>query len=345
MQQHRVLITAVGGNIGQGIVKALRATKRNFYIVGIDMEPLSAGFSLVESYYVTPRTGAPSFKVEIEKIIKKEMIEAIYVCSPTELEFFSNYKEEMENKNDMTIFVNPIEVVRVASDKLRTVDFLKGKNFDYPKTVIATDEGGLRELISLYGFPLIAKPRKGFTSKNVFIINSYEEIIASRTLVNDLIIQRYIPDSMSEYTASVVSGRDKKAKATIILHRILNQGTTYRTELFQEHMITKQIIDIANELGVVGVCNLQFKIFEGKVYVFEINPRFSGTVGIRYLYGFNDAEMVFDHFRLGLDIKQPQLKQGVVLRYWNEIYISGATFETLHSGKALHTRIHPFPVK
>lgn len=336
MSAHRVLITGIGGNIGQGIVKSLRAANRIYYIVGIDMEFLSAGFSLVDAYYRTPRTGDPAFAKELEKVVRGEKLEAIYVCSPSELEFFSINKEKLEKKLEVAIFVNPINVVRIGSDKLKTADFLRGAKFPYPETVLATDKKGLDEMIGEYGFPLIMKPRLGFTSKNVFLVDSREKIIALETLFPDMIIQRYLPDPRSEFTATTISGDDKRVRASIVLHRDLIQGTTYRTELMQDDNITRQVTDIVNALGAVGSCNLQFRLLNGKVLVFEINPRLSGTCGIRYLYGFNDAEMLFEMFKLGVNISQPKLHQAVVLRYWNEIFIAGATFKTLIDGSQLH---------
>jgi len=336
MTTHRVLITGIGGNIGQGILKSLRAAKRIYYIVGIDMEFLSAGFSLVDAYYRTPRTGDPAFAKELERIVRGEQLEAIYVCSPSELEFFSINKERLEKKLGLSIFVNPIDVVRIGSDKLKTATFLRDAKFPYPETVLATDKKGLNEIIGEYGFPLIMKPRLGFTSKNVFLVDSPEKIIALETLFPDMIVQRYLPDPRSEFTATTISGDDKKVRASIVLHRDLIQGTTYRTELVQDDNITGQVTDIVNALGAVGSCNLQFRLLNGKVLVFEINPRLSGTCGIRYLYGFNDAEMLFEMFKLGLNISQPKLHQAVVLRYWNEIVILGATFKTLIDGSQLH---------
>ena len=85
---HRVLVTAVGGNIGQGVVKALRSGSREYFIVGTDMEPRSAGFSFVDRPCVTPAAGAQGMVAELTAIIEAERIEAIYVCSPQELAFF-----------------------------------------------------------------------------------------------------------------------------------------------------------------------------------------------------------------------------------------------------------------
>jgi carbamoyl-phosphate synthase large subunit len=333
MKTHRVLVTAVGGNIGQGVIKALQAAKRPFYIVGIDMEHLSAGFCLADSYYQVPRTADPAFKRELEIIARNESLEAIYVCSPTELEFFSSCKEQLEQELGLTVFVNPVEIVRIGSDKLKTANFLREARLPSLRTVLATDEKGLDGIISELGFPLIVKPRAGFSSRNVFVLNSREEIRAASTLIPELVVQEYLPDSNSEYTAATLSGRDRKVRASIILHRDLIQGTTYRTELVEKKHLADQVARTVNALGAVGICNLQFRLVDETIFVFEVNPRFSGSCGIRYLYGFNEAEMVFELLRLGLEVQQPELHPAVVLRYWNEIFISGASFQTVRDGR------------
>lgn len=336
MTTRRVLITGIGGNVGQGVLKALRAGCESYHIVGIDMEPLSAGFSLVDSYYQTPRTGDPGFQKVFEVIVHNEAVEAVYVCSPSELEFFSSHKEEFAGKLGVTVFVNPLSVVRIGSDKLKTVEFLRDAGFCFPEAVAASDAEGIERLIAKHGFPVIAKPRMGFSSRNIFLVDSREKIRAAATLVPDLIVQRYLPDDQSEYTAATLSGTDQKVRALIVFRRDLIQGTTYRTELVKDPDFDCQVVRIVEALGAVGPCNLQFRIVDGRVYVFEINPRFSGTSGIRYLYGFNDCEMAFDLLHLKTEVRQPTLKKAVVLRYWNEICIPNAGFDDLREARAKH---------
>lgn len=336
MTSHRVLITGIGGNVGQGVLKALRASAMDFHVVGIDMEALSAGFSLVDRYYQTPRTGDPAFYISFEAIAREEALEAIYVCSPTELEFFAGHKAELEAELELSIFVNPTDVVSIGSDKLKTAEFLRESGFAYPETVLSTDAIGLERLIERYGFPMFAKPRVGFSSRNVFVINSLAELQAASALVPDLVVQRYLPDPQAEYTAATLSGSDKKVRAQIILRRDLLQGTTYRTELIEDKHLQEQVVQIVEALGAIGPCNLQFRVLDGTAYVFEINPRFSGTSGIRYLYGFNDCEMIFNLLHLKLEVQQPVLHKAVVLRYWNEICIPEASFQDLREKRMQH---------
>lgn len=333
---HRVLVTGVGGNIGQGIVKALRASRHPFRVIGIDMEPLSAGFSLVDRYEVVPRTSAPEFEAQFKEIAKWERPEAVYVCSPTELEYFSTHRERLEKECNLKIFVNPPEVCRIGSDKYETARFLKEHGFRYPLTALAEDEEEVRRLAEAKGFPLVMKPVDGFTSRHVYLVHSHEEIQAARRLVPQLVVQEHLPEDGGEYTAGTISGSDRNVRAHIVLRRDLLQGTTYRTELYRDARVEAELVRIVEALGAVGTCNVQFRLVGEEVVVFEINPRFSGTSGVRYLYGFNDPEMMYDLFCLGREIRQPVLKPAVVLRYWNEVCVPDADFRLLRNGGKPH---------
>jgi carbamoyl-phosphate synthase large subunit len=331
---HRVLVTAVGGNIGQGVVKALRSGTRRYWIGGSDMESRSAGFSLVDRAYVTPSAGDATLAERLIDIIKSDRIEAVYVCSPAELEFFSRARGTLEAAAGTRILVNPEEVIRIGQDKLETARFLERDGFPFPETVLASDDLAVDALVDRCGFPVIVKPRGGWTSANVFRLESRDAISAARRLVPDLVVQRYLPGADAEYTAGVVGSAAARSFAWIVLRRDLAQGTTYRTELVQDPAIGSQIVAMAQALGVEGACNFQLRVVDGWPFVFEINPRFSGTSGIRYLYGFNDPEMVFEHVCLGLPVQQPAVRPGVVLRYWNEVHLAGADFASLRNGAA-----------
>jgi carbamoyl-phosphate synthase large subunit len=329
---HRVLVTAVGGNIGQGVVKALRAGSREYFIVGTDMEPRSAGFSFVDRACVTLAAGAPGMSAALTAIVETERIEAIYVCSPQELTFFSAARVGLERATGARVLVNPEPVIRIGQDKFETARFLETHGFPCPETALADDGPAVDRLIERWGFPVIAKPRGGWTSVNVFTIPSRAALEAARVLVPDLVVQRYLPDATEEYTAGVVGSAAARRFAWIVLRRDLTQGTTYRTELVQDSAMGAQVVAMAQALGVEGACNFQFRIVDGLPFVYEINPRFSGTSGIRYLYGFNDPEMAFEHSCLGQPIVQPPVRPGVVMRYWNEVHVADAGFKSMRDG-------------
>jgi carbamoyl-phosphate synthase large subunit len=342
---HRVLVTAVGGNIGQGVIKALRSGCRDYFIAGTDMEPRSAGFSFVDRACVTPAAGADGMVAALTTIVETEGIEAIYVCSPHELEFFAKARHDLERATGTRVLVNPEPVIRIGQDKLETARFLETHGFPSPETASAEDEPAVDRLIERWGFPIIAKPRRGWTSVNVFTIRCRAALEAARVLVPDLVVQRYLPDATEEYTAGVVGSSAARRFAWIVLRRDLMQGTTYRTELAEDPAIGAQVVAMAQALGVEGACNFQLRLVDGQPFVFEINPRFSGTSGIRYLYGFNDPEMAFEQICLGQPIVQPPVRPGVVLRYWNEVHLPDAAFRSMGEGSPPTGKVVAMPLR
>ena len=62
-------------------------------------------------------------------------------------------------------------------------------------------------------------------------------------------------------------------------------------------------------------------ILEGRVRVFEINARFSGTTPLRALAGFREVEMCVRYLLNGEPPRQPQVKPITILRYWSEIVV------------------------
>jgi len=340
---HRVLVTAVGGNIGQGVVKALRAGSHDYFIVGTDMEPRSAGFSFVDRACVTAAAGAPGMAPALAAMLGSERIEAIFVCSPQELAFFGAARGDLERATGVRVLINPEPVIRIGQDKFETARFLATHGFPCPETALVDDGPAVDRLIERWGFPVIAKPRSGWTSVNVFAIRSRAALEAVRVLVPDLVVQQYLPEATGEYTAGVVGSASAHRFAWIVLRRDLTQGTTYRTELVQDETIGARIVAMAQALGVEGACNFQFRIVDAQPFVFEINPRFSGTSGIRYLYGFNDPEMAFEQACLGQPIVQPAVRPGLVMRYWNEVHVADVGFRSMGEGAPATGRVIALP--
>jgi len=293
------------------------------------MEPRSAGFWLVDRPLVLPPASSPELKPALVDAIRQHGIEAVFVCSPAELAFYLRERRAIEDNTGTKVLLNPDEVIRTGQDKLATTRFLERHGFPAPETCLADDGAAVDGLVTRWGLPVIGKPRRGASSVNVFRLESRAAIDAARTLVPELIVQRLLPDANSELTVGVVGSAQAGSFAWIALRRDLLQGTTYRTELNQEPAVGALVTAMAQALGVEGACNFQLRLVDGQPFVFEINPRFSGTCGIRYLYGFNDPDMAFAQACLGLPATQPVLRPGVVMRYWNEVHVPGATFDSV----------------
>jgi carbamoyl-phosphate synthase large subunit len=73
------------------------------------------------------------------------------------------------------------------------------------------------------------------------------------------------------------------------MKRRLSSGVTSFAEVVNDLSIETLCIRIAESLELFGSINIQLRLVEGLgPMVFEINPRFSSTVGMRHAIGFSD---------------------------------------------------------
>ena len=75
----RVLVTGVGGNIGQGILKALKAARLASWTVGTDCRAASVGLYAVDRGYVVPSADADTFADALCTIIDREEVDVVLV--------------------------------------------------------------------------------------------------------------------------------------------------------------------------------------------------------------------------------------------------------------------------
>ena len=67
----KVLITSAGSTNGVNVIKALKEQKEiKLSLIAVDINPLAAGFFMVDKYYVVPKADTPEFVPTILKICK-----------------------------------------------------------------------------------------------------------------------------------------------------------------------------------------------------------------------------------------------------------------------------------
>ena len=165
------------------------------------------------------------------------------------------------------------------------------------------------------GFPLVVKPRVGARSLGLRIANDRFELDrALAEAASPVVIQEHIPDERSEYTAGALVF-DGSCDASIVMRRELRDGNTYRAFIGPYPELNRVVRRMAEALGPHGPINFQFRVDRGRVRVFEINARFSGTTPIRALAGFNEVEMTLRKLVWDEPVKQPIIESMVVLRH------------------------------
>ena len=313
----KVLVTGAGALLGQGIIRSLRASSLDTFIIAADPSPLATGLYWADRAQIVPMADDAGYLQQVADILAKERPDAVLVGTDVELAVFAKHRARLEDEYDTQVLVSDAEVVATANDKWLTVQFLRRNGFAYPLSCLPGDEASLIERV---GFPLVVKPRQGARSIGLSVVHDRDGLTRALDNRDDLIIQEHVGTSDTEYTAGVLYF-EGTCRASIVMRRDLRDGNTYRAFVEPFPELNSQVKALADKLGPYGPANFQFRLDDGQVKVFEINGRFSGTTPLRARAGFNEVEMSLRHILRGESVNQPRVKSLTLLRHWSETLV------------------------
>ena len=325
-----VAVTAVGGGVGQSIIKALQRT--TYSVVGINSEALGAGLYATSKSYLGFNANDPKFISRLQEICSKENCKILFPGLDVELAPLSKNIDEFKASGILPIVSDPT-VIDICGDKMETNLFLKKNGFPYPKTYLLENYNGELD------FPFILKPRKGgHRSIGLFRANNeqeFEEILASIE-PSKYIVQEYIEGD--EFTCGTINF-DGECKGVVLMKRELRNGDTIQAFVVRNNKLATFVRNVVDKLGPFGACNVQLRIKNQVPYIFEFNARCSGTTACRALAGFNEPKMVCDYVLRNIKTPKFAIREIAILRYWKELVIDSAkTNDLIKQGFAENRR-------
>jgi carbamoyl-phosphate synthase large subunit len=339
-----VLVTAVGGIVGEGIVKSLRFANMDegspikYKIIGVDMDDQAAGLYRCDSGKLIPPASSADYLESIMRIVYENDIRAIYVGSDIELAKLAQAKPELESNSNVVVISNPLEVIDVARDKWKTFQFLEKNNLPRAMSCLPEDKDKFMER---HGLPLVVKPREGYGSLHFYIVHSSYEMQYALDAISGHgwrpVIQEYLDNRSQEFTSGVTIDKNGSyVMSSISLRKFPKSGQTYKALVDSFDPIRKSAKEVALKLGARNAVNIQAKFDGNEAKVFEINPRFSATVPIRAIAGINEPDITYRNNVLGEEIHLEKYKKILCLRYWNEIYVEPSAYQQISALKQIN---------
>ena len=196
------------------------------------------------------------------------------------------------SEKNIQILGTQYDSIDLAEDRERFKDLLIKGNFKQAESGFATNRSSAIEVSKKIGFPVVIRPSYVLGGRGMEIVhdeiqlNKYidEAVIVSGT--SPILIDRFLNDAIEVDVDAVCDGEEVFVAG--IMEHIEEAGIhsgdsacsippyTLKTEIINE--INKQTKQLAFDLKVVGLLNIQFAIKGQDVYVLEVNPRASRTV-------------------------------------------------------------------
>ena len=228
----------------------------------------------------------------------------------------------------------------IANDKWLTAEFLRQNHLPYAEVHLPQGHAEAERIANEWGYPVVLKTRQGTSSKHVHIINNRAELLECYASTPLPMIQRVIdipsPQLSSEYTCSVFKKEGGAMIGPFAARRTIRGGTSWFIEVAQFNELHAPLLAIADKLDFIGSLNVQLMLTTKGAIPFELNARFSGTTAVRAHYGFNEPAMALLSFFYREEIPVPKLREGVAMRYHEEVFIENVSANSLlpnHKGE------------
>ena len=302
--RHNLLVLSAGRK-----VVLVRALARHFEVVCSDLDPGSSSACQCRRSLRQPATDDPGFGGWLTEACASGKLDAVL---PTRNQDMLVLDAHRKNVGFADLVLSPLDTLKVCLDKVALATFfasIDGVNVPSTVTTESFWEVGME-------YPVIAKDRYGAGSKRVWVVRNKDE---ARVFWSAAIVQPYIKGR--EYTADCFFGWDGRLVQTVVRKRDrIVDGQMDVGQVIGSS--SKAVEKIAGALKFCGPVNMQFIVDKNKeAWLIDINPRFSGGIGLTIAAGA-DYALHLRKLVTGEEIDPLPVKMGVKAYGYRE-YIYG----------------------
>lgn len=309
----KVLLTSAGGLVGTYLTKHLKRAG-NYYLVGTDMSANVPLKEKLDAFYLTSPSKGKNYLNEIEEIIQKEKIDIIIPVSSYDMEVYSH--EEVKQRLQPTKWLTMDYTTHSClHDKKTGKQFLEELGIKTPETYESQ-----KEVL----FPSILKVNKSSGSRNVVLLEKWEDYAYWKEKIKDFTIFEYLVGK--EYTVDCLFDGEGKCNGYNVRERVkTNGGGAVISTCVIEERLEEVIRKLENCGKIKGPVNFQYKLKDGEICIFDFNTRLaSGGLPLSVEAGFDIPQRLI-HLLEGKKEAPWQLKKEQVgltmFRYYEESYI------------------------
>lgn len=301
MSRPTVLVTGIGGNVGQGVLRVLRDLPEPLTVVGTDIAGFSGGNHLCDGVAVVPFAWEDEYLDALEKSVRHWEVDLILPATDHETAVLAAARDRFP-----TVAASPASTAAVFLDKLRTAAAFTEAGLPFARTstpaqYLARHPEGFASVV--------VKPREGRGSRGLAFDppdpTAFDEthVVQERHLGPEITIGFYVR-------------ADGELHGFVVLERTLRNGTTQECRVVHDHddAVGELLAGLCGALDIRGSCNVQAIVTDEGPIPFEVNGRISGTASIRHRLGFRDVAWTLDEHLWGRAPAPPETQDGCATR-------------------------------
>lgn len=302
-----ILVTGIGGVVGQGILRNLRAMDFQAPIIGTNTLQVSGGNHLCDEVHRVPFAYEANYLETIVSLVARHDVGLIIPSTDYE----ACYLSQLRDRIPATVAASPYPVAAFCIDKY--LNFVAFRDAGLPFAASALPSAYAGQFSRT-----VVKPREGRGSRSIHI-----DPPAPTGFGDDYVVQQYLDGP--ELTTTFYVRQDGKLHGFITFERELEQGNTARCEVVDSHdrELAELIGRMVERFPFRGSCNLQTRVTADGIIPFEINCRISGTNSVRSQFGFPDVAYTVQELYHGRQPDAPAITMGSAVRIMMDVIYPG----------------------
>lgn len=286
------------------------ALNGNGQIFATDMDLRAPSLIDADVSIQVPAIYDPNYINVLKNIIKENNINAVISLNDLELPILAKNKSDLESLG-AKIIVADDNAINISFDKWETVNFLKSIGLKSPKTYLSLNAAKLALKNGEIFFPLVIKPRWGSASIGIDFPENMEELDLAyrlqtlklkRTILAEaskdfedtsLLIQEKIPGK--EFGMDVLNDFEGNYIGTFVREKLsMRSGETDKAISIIDERFEEIGKIIGENLKHIGNLDCDVFVYNNKLYLLELNPRFGGGYPFSHEAGVNTAAIYIE---------------------------------------------------
>ncbi len=294
------------------LIKAFRDAKPPIELICADSDPLSPSLRQADRSRVLPLFSDPQCLKTVLELCEVESISALVPLTNKSIEFIAQYRHELESEG-RRLWIPENRAIEICHDKWKLFEFLNNEGFDTPLTFLPEKTEA--------SFPLIAKPRRGEGSKNLFVLEDIDDLTFYTQKCPDHVFQQRIVGQ--EFSVDAFFDRQGDPGLIVPRERLaVRGGEVMVSRINMDKKIIERVHALGVRLGLTGPCTIQ-GMKDGEVFYFtDVNLRF-GSGYVHTIHAGGNVPLMMYKELTGQELDSVNLNikdHSVMTRYPESIY-------------------------
>jgi Carbamoyl-phosphate synthase L chain, ATP binding domain len=327
MKTHNILFLAGGSQVAQFMLQVLAGRRENLRVIATNSIADDPGLWQFDIVYLVPPTlaDATGYESRLAEIFEREHVDLAIACRDDDIVGLARFVEKFPQYKERAL-CGPASLAVMMSDKLESYRFAKSVGLPFAESFDPQGRETASEFAARVGYPLIAKPRDGFSSKGVMFVDCEDQLARAISRPN-YVIEEYLgdPHAYQEIKRSML---EDGIPLYLSMHGIKHSielmfdpdsrpasavFASYNRPAFRARFVTpnneaatialgEQCYEVFGAHGWRGPLNIQCQLDRnGVVKIHEFNGRYGALAAERWLLGFDEVALGLKLFA-GIDL-------------------------------------------